>query len=171
MSVCGKMGKRPHLSIYLDECFLSLVPSKVYITVWIQSSISMYLCRLGSRMGLMITYCTGITVWLCLDHKKLWKILKQKGIPDHLTCLLRNLFVGQEATVRPRQETMDWFKIGKRVWQSCILLPCLFNFYAEYIMRNPRLDESQAGVKISGKNINNLRYADNTNLMAQVKRN
>ena len=107
---------------------------------------------------------------LTMDHKKLWKILKQKGIPDHLTCLLRYLFVGQEATVRPRHETMDWFKIGKRVWQSCILLSCLFNFYAEYIMWKPRLDESQTGVKISGKNNNNLTYADNTTLMAQVKR-
>ena len=104
---------------------------------------------------------------MLIDHNKIWKILKEMGIPDHLTCLLRNLFVGQEATVRPRHETMDWFKIGKRVWQSCILSPWLFNFYAEYIMWNARLDESQAGIKITGRNINNLRYADDTTLMAE----
>ena len=103
----------------------------------------------------------------CMDHNKLWKILKEMGIPDHLTCLLRNLHAGQEASVRTRHGTTDWFKIGKGVCQSCILSPCLFNFYAEYIMRNAGLDEAQAGIKIAGRNINNLRYADDSTLMAE----
>ena len=93
----------------------------------------------------------------CVDHNKLWKILKEMGIPDHLTCLLRNLYAGQEATVRTGHGTTNWFKIGKRVSQDCILPLCLFNFYADYIMQNAGLDESQAGTKISGRNINNLR--------------
>ena len=96
-----------------------------------------------------------------------WKILKEKGIPDHLTCLLRNLYAGQEATVRTGHGTTDWFQIGKGVCQGCILSPCLFNFYVEYIMRNAGLDEAQAGIKIAGRNINNLRYADDTTLMAE----
>ena len=96
-----------------------------------------------------------------------WKILKEMGIPDHLTCLLRNLYAGQEATVRSGHGTTDWFQIGKGVRQGCILPPCLFNFYAEYIMRNSRLEEAQAGIKIAGRNINNLRYADDTTLMAE----
>ena len=104
-----------------------------------------------------------------VDHNKLWKILKETGIPDHLGCLLRNLYAGQETTVRTRHGTMDWFKIGKGVHQGCILSHCLFNFYAEYIMWNARLDEAQAGVKISGRNIYNLRYADDTILMAESK--
>ena len=91
------------------------------------------------------------------------------GIPDHLTCLLRNLYAGQEATVRTRHVTTDWFQIGKRVRQDCILSPCLFNLYAEYIMQNAKLDEAQAGIKIAGRNINNLRYADDTTLMAESK--
>ena len=103
----------------------------------------------------------------CVDHNKLWKILKNMGIPDHLTCLLRNLYAGQEATVITGHETTDWFQIGKGVCQGCILSPCLFNFYAEYIMRNAELDEAQAGIKIAGRNINNLRYADDTTLMAE----
>ena len=93
----------------------------------------------------------------CVDHNKRWKILKEMGIADHLTCLLRNLYAGQEATVRTEQGTTDWFQIGKGVCQGCILSPCLFNLYTEYIMRNPGLDESQAGIKIAGRNINNLR--------------
>ena len=97
----------------------------------------------------------------------LWKILKEMGIPDHLTCLLRNLCAGQEATVRSGHGTTDWFKIGKGVRQGCILSPCLFNLYAEYIMRNARLDEAQAGIKIAKRNINNLRYTDDTTLMAE----
>ena len=101
-----------------------------------------------------------------VDHNKLLKILKEMGIPDHLTCLLRNLYAGQEATVRTRHGTTDWFQIRKGVCQGCILSPCLFNFYAEYIMRNAGLEEAQAGVKIVGRNINNLRYADDTTIMA-----
>ena len=103
----------------------------------------------------------------CVDHNKLWKILKEMRIPDHLTCLLRNLYAGQEATVRTRHGTTDWFQIGKGVHQGCILSPCLFNFYAEYSMRNAGLDEAQAGIKIARKNINNLRYADDITLMAE----
>ena len=103
----------------------------------------------------------------CMDHNKLWKILKEMGISDHLTCLLRNLYAGQEAIVRPRHGTTDCFQIGKGVCQGCILSPCLFNFYAEYIMRNAGLEETQAGIKIAGRNINNLRYADDTTLMAE----
>ena len=97
-----------------------------------------------------------------VDHNKVWKILKKMGIPDHLTCLLRNLYSGQEAKVRTGHGTMDWFQIGKGVHQGCILSPCLFNFYAEYIMRNAGLDEAQAGIKIAGRNISNLRYADDS---------
>ena len=103
----------------------------------------------------------------CVDHNKLWKILKEMGIPDHLTCLLRNLYESQEATVRTRHRTTDWFQIGKGVRQGCILLLGLFNFYAEYIMRNTGLEEAQAGIKIFGRNINNFRYADDTTLMAE----
>ena len=102
----------------------------------------------------------------CVDHNKLWKILREMGIPDHLTCLLRNLYSGQEATVRTGHGT-DWFQIGKGVRQGCILSPCLFNLYAEYIMRNAGLEETQAGVKISRRNINNLRYADDPTLLAE----
>ena len=103
----------------------------------------------------------------CVDHKKLWKILKEMGIPDHLTCLLRYLYADQEATVRIGHGTTDWFQIGKGVRQRYILSPCLFNLYAEYIMRNAELDEAQAGIKIAGRNISNLRYADDTTLMAE----
>ena len=99
--------------------------------------------------------------------QKLWKILKEMGIPDHLTCLLRNPYAGQEATVRTGHGTTDWFQIGKGVCQGCILSPCLFNFYAEYIMRNTGLKEAQAGIKTAGRNINNLRYADDTTLKAE----
>ena len=102
-----------------------------------------------------------------MDHNQLWKILKEMGIPDHLTCLLRNLYAGQEATVRTGHGTTDWFQIGKGIRQGCILSPCLFNFYAEYIMKNAGLEEAQAGIKIARRNINNLRYADDTTLMAE----
>ena len=105
-----------------------------------------------------------------MNHNKLWKILKEMGIPGYLTLYLiciRNLYADQEATVRTRPMKTDWFKIGKGVQQGCILSPCLFNLHAEYIMQNARLDESQAGIKIASRNINNLRYADDTNLMAE----
>ena len=107
----------------------------------------------------------GVTV----DHNKLWKILKEMGIPDYLTCLLRNLCAGQEATVRTRHGQMDWFQIGTGVRQGCILSPCLFNLYAEYIMQNDRLMKHKQGIKIVGRNINNLRYADDTTLMTESK--
>ena len=104
-----------------------------------------------------------------MDHNKLWKILKEVGTPDHLTYLLRNLYAGQERTVRTRHGTMDWFQIGKAVHRGCILSPSLCNLHAEYIMQNVRLDESQAGIKISGRNINNHSYADSTTLMEESK--
>ena len=104
----------------------------------------------------------------CVDHNKLWKILKEMGIPGHLTCLLRNLYVGQEATVRSRHGRTDWFHVGKGVRQGCILLPCLlFNLYAEYIIGNAQLVEAQAGIRIARRNISNLRYADDTTVMAE----
>ena len=106
---------------------------------------------------------------LIVDHNKLWKILQGMGIPDHLTCLLQNLYIGQEATARTGHGTMDWFKIGKRVRQGCLLSLCLFNLKAEYIMPNAGLDEAQAGIKIAQRNINSLRYADDTSLMAESK--
>ena len=104
-------------------------------------------------------------MWITIN----WEILKEMGIPDHLTCLLRNLYVGQEATVRTGHGTTDWFQIRKGVCQGCILSPCLFNFYAEYIMRNAGLEEIQAGIKTAGRNINNLRYTDHTILMVESR--
>ena len=107
----------------------------------------------------------------CVDHNQLWKILQEMGISDHFTCLLRNLYAGQEAIVRTRHGTTDWFQIEKGVPQGCTLSPCLFNLYAEYIMRSARLDEGQAGIKIAGRNINNLRYTDDHHRWKKVKRN
>ena len=103
----------------------------------------------------------------CVDHNKLWKLLKEAGLPDHLTCLLRSLYAGQEATVRTRHGTMDWFQIGKEVHQGCVFSPCFFNFCAEYIMQNAGQDEAQAGIKIARRNTNNLRYVDDTTLMTE----
>ena len=104
-----------------------------------------------------------------MDHKKLWRILQEIGIPDHLSCFLRNLYAGQEATVGTGHGTTDWFQIGKGVRQGCILSPCLFNLYAEYIMRNAGLDETHAGIKIAGRNVSNLRYADDATLMKEIE--
>ena len=103
----------------------------------------------------------------CVDHNKLWKILQEMGIPDHLTCLLRNLYAGHKATVRTGHGTIDWFEIKKGIREGCVLSPCLFNLYAEYIMRNAGLDEAQVGIKTAGRNINNFRYADDITLMAE----
>ena len=105
----------------------------------------------------------------CVDHNKLWKILQEMGIPDHLICLLRNLCEGQEATVSTKHGTTDWFQIRKGILQGCMLSPCLYNLHAECIMQNARLDEAQAGIKISSRNINNFRYADDITLMAESK--
>ena len=117
--------------------------------------------------GLGETVIDYVKAFDCVDHNKLWKILKEMGISDHLTCLLRNLYAGQEATLRTGHGTTDWFQMGKGVRQDCILSPCLFNLYAEYIMGNAGLNESQAGIKIARRNINNLMYADGTTLMAE----
>ena len=122
----------------------------------------------NKHLFLLIDYAKAFD---CVDHNKVWKILKEMGIPDHLTCLLRNLYAGQKATVRTGHGTTDWFQIGKGVRQGCILSPCLFNFYPEYIMRNTELEETQAGIKIAWRNINNLRYADDTTLMAESEGN
>ena len=119
-----------------------------------------------ASISALLTMPKPLTMWITIN----WTILKETGIPD-LTCLLRNLYAGQEATVRTGHGTTDWFQIGKGVCQGCILSPYLFNFYAEYIMRNAGLDEAQAGIKIAGRNINNLRYADDTTLWQKVKRN
>ena len=122
-----------------------------------------FLISRKTSISALLTMPKPLTVWITTN----WKILKEMGIPDHLTCLLRNLNAGQEATVRTGHGTTDWIQIGKGVCQVCILSPCLFNFCAEYIMRNTGLDETQTGIKISGRTINNLRYADGTTLMAE----
>ena len=124
----------------------------------------------SSRKTSTSTFLTTPKPLTCVDHNILWQILKEMGILEHLTCLLRNLYAGQKATVRIEHETIDWFKIGKGVRQGCILSPCLFNLYAEYIMRNSRLAVLEAGIKIAGRNISNLRNADDTTLMQKVKR-
>ena len=116
-----------------------------------------------TSISALLTMPKPLTVWITTN----WKILQEMGIPDHLTCLLRNLYAGQEATVRTGHRTTDCFQIGKGVCQGCILSPCLFNLYAEYIMKNAGLEEAQAGIEISRRNINNLRYADDTTLMAE----
>ena len=120
-------------------------------------------CSRETSISALLTMPKPLTVWITTN----WKILKELGIPDHLTCLLRNLYSGQEATVRTGHGTTDWFQIRKRVRQGCILSPCLFNLYAEYIMRNAGLDEAQAGIKIARRNISNLRYVEDTTLMAE----
>ena len=116
-----------------------------------------------TSISALLTLTRPLTVWITIN----WKILKEMGIPDHLTCLLRNPYAGQEATVRTGHGTTDWFQIGKGVRQGCILSSCLFNLYAKYILRNAGLEETQAGIKIARRNINNLRYADDTTLMAE----
>ena len=116
-----------------------------------------------TSISALLTKPKPLTMWITTN----WKILKEMGMPDHLTCLLRNLYAGQEATVRTGHGTTDWFQIGKGGRQGCILPPCLFNLYAEYIMRNTGLDEAQPGIKIAGRNINNLRYVDYTTLLAE----
>ena len=121
----------------------------------------------SSRKNIYFCFIDYAKAFNCVDHNKLWKILKEMGIPDHLTCLLRNLCAGEEATVRTEHGTTDWFQIGKGVLQGCILSPCLFDLYADYIMRNTGLEEAQAGIKIARKNINNLIYADDTTIMAE----
>ena len=120
-----------------------------------------------TSISALLTMPKPLTVWIRTN----FKILKEMGIPDHLTCLLRKLYAGQEAPVRTGHGTTDWFQIGKGVHQGCILSPCLFNLHAEYIMRNPGLAEAQAGIKIARRNINNLRYGDDTTLMAESKKN
>ena len=121
----------------------------------------------SSRKNIYFCFIDYAKAFDCVDHNKLWKILQEMGISDHFTCLLRTLYAGQEVTVRTGHGTIDWFQIRKGVHQGCILSPCLFNLYAEYIIRNAGLEETQAGIKIAGRNIINLRYADDTTLMAE----
>ena len=123
----------------------------------------------SSRKNMYFCFIDYAKAFACVDHSKLWKILKETGIPDHQTCLLRNLYAGQEATVRSGHGTTDWFQTEKGVHHSCILSPCLFNLYAEYIMRNAGLEEAKPEIKIDGRNINNLRYADDTTLMSETE--
>ena len=125
----------------------------------------------SSRKNIYFCFIDDAKSFDCVDHNKLWNILKEMGIPDHLTCLLRNLYAGQEATVRTGYGTIDWFQIGKGVCQGRILSPCLFNFCAEYIMRNAGLKEAQAGIQTAGRNINNLKYKTTTPLRQKAKRN
>ena len=125
----------------------------------------------SSRKNIYFSFIYYTKDFDCVDHHKLWEMLKEMGIPDQLTCLLRNLYAGQETTVTIGHGTTDWFQIWKGVCQGCILSPCLFNLYAEYIMWNAGLDEAQAVIKIAGRNINNLRYADDTTLWQKVKKN
>ena len=122
-----------------------------------------------SRKNIYFCFIDCAKAFDCVDHNKLWKILKEMGIPDPLICLLGNLYAGQETTVRTGHGTTDWIQIGKGVCQGCILSPCLFNLYAEYIMRKAGLEEPQAEIKIAGRNSNNLRYADDTTLMAETE--
>ena len=121
----------------------------------------------SSRKNIYFCFIDYGAAFDCVDHNKLWKILQEMGIPDHLTHPLRNLYAGQEATVRTGHGTTEWFQIGKGIHQGCMLSLCLFSLYAEYITRNSGLEEAQAGIKIAGRNINNLRYADDTTLMAE----
>ena len=121
----------------------------------------------SSKKNIYVCFIDYAKAFDCVDHNKLWKILKEMGIPDHLTSLLRTLYAAQEAIVRTGHGTTDWFQIGKGVHQGCILSPCFFNLHAEYIMRNAGLEEVQAGIKIARRNINNLRYADDTTLMEE----
>ena len=121
----------------------------------------------NSRKSIYYSFIDYAKTFDCVDHNKLWKILKETEISDYLICLLRNLCTGQETTVRTGHRTTDWFQIGKAVCQGCVVSPCLFNFYAEYIMRNVGLEETQAGIKIARRNTTNLRHADNTILMEE----
>ena len=146
----------------LSRIITFLPRSKCLLISWLQSPSAVILEP--QNIYFFIDYAKAFD---CVDHSKLWKILKEMGIPDHLPCLLRKLYADQEAAVRTGHGTTDWFQIGKGVHQGCILSPCLFNLYAGYIMRNAGLEEAQAGIKIAGRNINNLRYADDTTLMAE----
>uniref|UniRef100_A0A8C0A4T3 RNA-directed DNA polymerase n=1 Tax=Bos mutus grunniens TaxID=30521 RepID=A0A8C0A4T3_BOSMU len=152
-------------SVLWCSAFFTVQPSHPYMTTGKTIALTRW-TFVGKVMSLLFNMLSGWS-FPSKDHNKLWKILKEMGIPDHLTCLLRNLYAGQEATVRTGHGTTDWFQIGKGVRQGCILSPCLFNLDADYIMRNAGLEEAQAGIKIAGRNINNLRYADDTTLMAE----
>ena len=144
--------------------------NKTEVDVFLELSLFLFfiVCIFASNIPLVsLIFLKNAKAFDCVDYNKLWKIPQAMGTPDHLTCLLRSLYAGQEATIRTRHGTMDWFQIGKGVHQGCILSPCLFNLHAEYIMRNTRLDEAQAGIKIVEENINNLSYADDSTLIVE----
>ena len=147
------------LKLYLEKAEEPEIKLPTSVVSWKKSK------RVPEKHLLLLSWLHQ-SLWLC-GSKKLWKILQEMGIPDHLTCLLRNLYAGQGATVRMGHGTVDWFQIGKGVCQSCILSPCFFNFYTKYIVWNARLDKAQSGIKIVGRNINNLRYADDTTFMVE----
>ena len=155
-----------YCSLQHHTLLLSLVPSTTECCFCFGSFTSLEKAR-EFQKNIYFCFIHYARAFHCVDHNKLWKILKEMGIPDHLTCLLRNLYAGQEAIVRTGHGPTDWFQIGKGVRQDCILPPCLFNLYAESIMRNAGLEEAQAGIKIVRRNINNLRYIDDTTLMAE----
>ena len=164
------------LQVRLQQCMNQEVPvfkldlEKAEETeIKLLTSTDSYRKQDNSRKNVYFFFIDCTKAFHCMDQNKLWKILQEMEIPDHLTCLQRNLYAGQEATIRTGHGTTNWFQIGKEVCQNYILSPCLFNLYAEYIMWNARLDEAQAGIKIAGRNINNLRYADDTILMAENK--
>ena len=140
-----------------------------FINLFCISCLEKILSHLLESWFVYFCFIDYVKAFDCVDHNKLWKILEEMGIPDHLTCLLRSLYAAQEATVRTGHGTTDWFQIGKGAHQGCILSPCLFNFYAECIMRNTGLEEAQAGIENARRNINNLRYADDTTFMAESK--
>ena len=156
---------------------LTILHTNLYLIPFLLSFLKKFLCHvlqyryISSKKKIYFCFIDYAKAFNCVDHNKLWKILKEMGIPDHLTCLLKNLYAGQEARVRTGYETTDWFQIGKGVRQGCILSPCLFNLYAEYIMRNVRLDETQAGIKIARRNDNNLIYTDDTTQWQKAKKN
>ena len=139
--------------------------------IWWCPCVEFFLVLLERQKNIYFSFIDYAKAFDCVDHNKLWKILKDMGIPDHLTRPLRNLYASQETTVKTGYGTTDWFQIGEGVRQGCILSPCLFNLYAEYIMRNAGLEEAQAGIKIAGRNINNLRHADDTPLWQKLKKN
>ena len=166
-NLCHVLGRRKlEISVKLNCCFRKGRGSRDQIANihWIIEKAKEF------QKNIYFCFIDYAKAFDCVDHNKLWQILKEMEIPDHLTCPFRNLYAGQEATVRTGHGTTDWFQIGKGVHQGCILSPCLFNFYAEY-MRNAGLEETQAGIKIARRNINNLIYADDTTLWQKVKRN
>ena len=169
----SKLGQEYVKAVYCYPAYLTYTQStSCEMLGWIKHKLeSSWIIEKARELQKNIYFCfmDYTQAFDYVDHKKLWEILQEMEIPDHLTCLLRNLYTGQQATVRIRHGTTDWFQIGEGVCQDCVLSPCLFSLYAEYIMQNAGLDEAQAGIKIARRNIKNLRYADDTTLTAKSK--